>query len=146
MDIDDAEFPELRPGRGIPARWACRARALAIISIGRLFAAAGRRALLSMPDTLELGCMRGVDPWGSDMVRKEGTRRGNSAADCEGGPPMKDGAASEEELGGSSGVLASEETSSSSSSSSDLGEPGVSICSSGVAGTESGDSVMVYEG
>lgn len=74
------------------------------------------------------------------MVLKDGTRRGRSVEDCKW--PGKEGAASEEELGGSRGVLASEETSSSSSSS-EPGVPGVSTCSSGVAGTESGVSAMV---
>lgn len=110
-------------------------------SIGRLFAAAGRRALLRMPVTLELGCIAGVEPWGSDTVRKEGTRRGRSFVDCEW--PINGGAASEEALGGSSGVLASEEIS---SSSSEPGEPGMlSICSSGVT-EESGVSDMVAWG
>lgn len=84
MEMGDAElFCVLKPGRGIPARCACNARALAIKSIGKLFAAAGRRALLRIPVTLELGCIAGVDPCGSDTVLNEGTRRDTSFVDWE---------------------------------------------------------------
>lgn len=124
--MGDEELAGFKPGRGKPARSACKARAFAMISPGKLLAAGGLRALLRMPETLEVGFIVGVLPrWGSDIVRKEGTRRGRSVVE-------KLGIASEEELGGSSGVLASED-----SSASEPGEAGLlSICSSGVAGTE----------
>lgn len=76
-DTDDEEFPVVKLGRGRPARSACNARAFAMRSMGRLLAAGGgRRALLRMPVTLELGFMPALPPWGSEMVRKDGTRRG----------------------------------------------------------------------
>lgn len=73
------EFDGFRPGRGRPARSACNARAFAMRSMGRLLAAGGgRRALLRMPVTLELGFMPAGLPMGSEIVRKDGTRRGRS--------------------------------------------------------------------
>lgn len=129
--MGDDELTEFKPGRGRPARSACNARALAMISVGKALAAAGLRALFRMPETLELGLIPGVPPLcGSETVRREGTRLGRSVVE-------KLGIASEEELGGSSGVLASED-----SSASEPGEAGLlSYCSSGVAGTdESGES------
>lgn len=130
-DIGNMElFCVLKPGRGRPARSACNARALAIRSMGRLLTAGGRRAVLRSPVTLEVGCIPAALPWGSETVRREGTRRGG---DFEGAS-----------RGGSSGVLASED-----SSASEPGEAGLlSTCSSGVGGTEeSGDSdMMTMEG
>lgn len=131
-DMDEtALFCVERPGRGRPARSACNARALAIRSKGRLLAAGGRRAVLRRPVTLEVGCMpAALLPWGSDTVRREGTRRGGDLG----------GASS----GGSSGVLASED-----SSASEPGEAGLlSTCSSsGVGGTEeSGECDMATVG
>lgn len=135
--MGDDELAEFKLGLGRPARSACSARAFAMISPGKLLAAGGLLALLRMPETLELGFMPGVlgPPWGSETVRREGTRRGRSEVE-------RLGIASEEALGGSSGVLASED-----SSASEPGEAGLlSICSSGVAGTdESGVSDMVGE-
>lgn len=75
-DMDPDEFAGFRPGRGRPARSACNARAFAMRSMGRLLAAGGGRlALLRMPVTLELGFMPEFPPCGSDMVRRDGTRR-----------------------------------------------------------------------
>lgn len=133
-DIGEELFCVFMPGRGRPARSACSARALAITSIGRLLAAGGRRALLRMPVTLELGLILAA-PCGADTVRNEGTRRGWSLA-------VSERMASQEALGGSSGVLASEE-----SSAAEPGEAGMlSTCSSGVAGTESGEADMLADG
>lgn len=75
------EFMVFMPGRGKPARSACKARALAMRSIGKLLAAGGgRRALFRVPVTLEFGWIPrpGLWPCGSETVRKDGTRRGGS--------------------------------------------------------------------
>lgn len=80
-----------------------------MMSTGRLFALdTGRRALLRIPVTLELGLMVACE---SDTVRRDGTLRGGSSG-------RRPGTESEFELGGSSGVLASDD------SSTDPGEPG----------------------
>lgn len=94
-----------KPGLGaMPMRCCCKARALAMISNGRLFAlGGGLRALFRVPVTLELGFMWAV-PCGSETVRKEGTRRATS-------PPNEKPRGDSEALGGSSGVLAFEDSS-----------------------------------
>lgn len=90
-----------------------------------------------MPETLEDALIPGVACCGSDIVRRDGTRRGGSL--LEKGVWRE----SREALGGSSGVLASED-----SSASEPGEAGLlSTCSSGVGGTEeSGESDMAAIG
>lgn len=109
LDCDDP-----KPGLGaMPMRCCCNARALAMISNGRLFAlGGGLRALFKVPVTLELGFMWAV-PCGSETARKEGTRRAISP------PNERPRGDSELALGGSSGVLASED------SSTDPGEAGL---------------------
>lgn len=115
---------------GLFILWACKARALAMMSfaweppIMEAAAGGGRRALLRMPSGVDEGVMF----FGSETVRSEGNLFGN-----------RSGGASP---GASRGVLASEE----------LAEPGdaglswksrTSMSSSGVAGTESGVSAMM---
>ncbi len=70
---------EESPGMlGMPDRCACKARAFCMRSDGRLVALTGsRRALLSVPLTVEVGCIN-AEFWGSETVRNEGTRRGVS--------------------------------------------------------------------
>lgn len=106
-------------------RCSWRARAFCIISDGRLFAlGAGLLAVFSNPVTLEVGFIW-VGFCGSEMARREGTRRGGSLGE-------KLGWASELALGGSRGVLASE------SSSAKPGDAGLlgPYSSAGVTGSE----------
>jgi hypothetical protein len=101
---------------------------LAIMSSGRLVAlGGGRRALLRVPVTDELALMEELF-WGSETVRKEGTRRGKSPCGAAEGEEEAEpnGGWSELELGGPRGVLASEEVYA-------PGDPGV-LSSSGVTG------------
>lgn len=118
---------------GEPAAWAVilrrcswRARALCMMSEGRLLAlGGGLLTLFKSPVTLELGLIW-AEFWGSDTVLSEGTLRGNSL------PGEEPGRASELELGGSRGVLASDESSSEPGDAGPLGR----YSSAGVTGSE----------
>ena len=92
---------------GRPMRCCCRARAFCMRSTGRLPAlGGGLLAVLRVPQREELGLIWLC--WGSEMVRREGTRRWRSG---EVGELEVAGDIGSEEPGGSRGVVAGDESS-----------------------------------